>query len=97
MRLSVRVTPSARHNAVEGWQTGVDGHAQLKVSVTAAPERGKANKAVVKLIAKALKVAPGTIEVVRGETARQKTLQIAGDPVETARRIAETWGASSHE
>lgn len=69
-----------------------DGHMRLKVSVTAAPEKGKANKAVIRLIAKTLGVAPGTVEVVQGETARLKTLQIAGDPVETARLIAEKFG-----
>ena len=72
-----------------------DGHMRLKVSVTAAPEKGKANKAVIRLIAKTLGVAPGAVEVVQGETARLKTLQIAGDPVETAGRISDCFGDPS--
>ncbi|WP_417512937.1 DUF167 domain-containing protein [Minwuia sp.] len=92
VRLELKVTPGARANSIDGWQIDADGKARLKVAVTAAPEKDKANRAVVKLIAKTLKVAPGTIEVVRGETARLKTLQFAADPIDTAQRITQTFG-----
>jgi len=49
---------------------------QLRVRVTAAPEEGKANAAIVKLAATALGIAPGRISVIRGETGRDKVLKI---------------------
>jgi uncharacterized protein (TIGR00251 family) len=65
--LSVRVTPRARHNEVAGIRNG-----DLHVRTTAPPADGKANKAVVKLLADYLDVAPSRISLLRGETHRNK-------------------------
>jgi uncharacterized protein (TIGR00251 family) len=65
--LRVRVQPKARVNAVKGWR----GEA-LRVSVTAAPEGGKANRAVIALLADALSVPPSSITLVRGAGSRDK-------------------------
>lgn len=69
--LALRVTPNA----------GADGLAieqgQLRARVTATPEDGKANSAVIKIVARALKIAPSRIELVRGTTSRDKLLRIA--------------------
>ena len=91
-RLLVRASPSARRNGFDGWIQDADGQPRLKVSVTAVPERGNANKAVRKLVAKAIGVASGSVQVVQGETTRLKTLQISGDPLETARLVTDTFG-----
>jgi uncharacterized protein YggU (UPF0235/DUF167 family) len=56
-----------------------DGSAVLRVRVKAVPDKGKANAAVVALIAKALGVAKSAVSVVSGETARLKTLAVVGD------------------
>lgn len=69
-RITVRVTPRASRNAVEETEAG------LRVSVTTVPEDGKANKAVVKLIADALGVAKSRLTLVRGTTARDKTFRL---------------------
>ncbi|WP_416899974.1 MAG: DUF167 domain-containing protein [Minwuia sp.] len=92
VRLDLKVAPGARQDAIEGWIADADGRRRLKVKVTAAPEKGKANKAVIKLIAKRLGVASGAVEVVQGETARLKTLQISGDPAALNSLIAEAFG-----
>jgi uncharacterized protein (TIGR00251 family) len=63
----VRVQPKARANAVKGWH----GEA-LRVSVTAAPEDGKANRAVIALLAETFDVAPSSINLVRGAASRDK-------------------------
>lgn len=68
--LAVRVTPKASRNALEETETG------LKVWVTVAPEDGKANKAVVKLLADALGVAKSRLELVRGATSRDKLFRL---------------------
>lgn len=69
--IAVRVTPRAARNAVIA-----DGPV-LRVTVTVVPEDGKANAAVVKLLAKALGVAKSRLELVRGATARDKVFRIA--------------------
>ncbi len=71
-RLALRVTPNAKAEslAIE------DG--QLRVRVTVVPEDGKANKAVIALLAKALGVSKSSLEIVRGETARDKLVRIKG-------------------
>ena len=51
---------------------------RLKIRVTVPPEGGKANKAVVELLAKTLKVPKSSIQIVRGETSRTKTVRVEG-------------------
>lgn len=51
----------------------------LRVRVSAVPDKGKANAAVVALLAKALGVPKSAVSVVSGETARMKTLDVVGD------------------
>ncbi|MTH58161.1 DUF167 domain-containing protein [Paracoccus litorisediminis] len=68
--IAVRVTPKASRNAVT-----VDG-ATIRVHVTTVPEDGKANAAVVKLLAKALGVAKSRLVLTRGATSRDKVFRI---------------------
>ncbi|MDR3417747.1 MAG: DUF167 domain-containing protein [Nevskia sp.] len=72
-RLEVKVSPKASRDAVSGWLGGA-----LKVSVRAAPERGKANEAVEALLAEVLELPRSAVTVVAGHTARNKRLEIAG-------------------
>jgi uncharacterized protein (TIGR00251 family) len=69
--LHVRVQPKARTNAVKGWHG-----AALRVSVTAAPEDGKANRAVIALLAETFDVAPSSISLVRGAASRDKWFRL---------------------
>ena len=55
-----------------------DGSAVLRVRVKAVPDRGKANAAVVALVARSLGVPKSAVTLVAGDTARLKTLSIAG-------------------
>jgi len=71
--LSVRVQPRARRNAVQPTASGL-----LKVYVTAPPESGRANDAVVETIAEWLGVKRRQVEIVSGATNRQKVLRITG-------------------
>ncbi len=71
--LAVRVTPKAAANAIE-----VKG-GRVRVRVTAPPDKGKANKAVVALVAAALGAPKSAVEIVRGETGREKLLRITSD------------------
>lgn len=80
IRLKLKVQPKARRNAVGGAMPDADGGAVLKIAVTAPPEDGKANQAVVALLAQVLGVAKSAISVVAGATDRRKLVEIRGDP-----------------
>ena len=82
--IRLRVQPKARRTALEPTPEGA-----LKAAVTEAPEDGKANAAVAALLAKTWRLPKSTIEIVRGATARDKTLSISGEPALLAGRITE--------
>ncbi len=79
LELFLRVTPNSGRDAIDGVELRDDGRSVLRLRVTAVPDKGKANAAVVALIAKALGVPKSKVELVSGETARLKTLRIEGD------------------
>jgi uncharacterized protein (TIGR00251 family) len=81
--IQLRVQPRARRVTLDCTAEG-----GLKAAVTAAPEDGKANDAVVALLAQAWRLPKSTIEIVRGGTAREKTLSITGEPAALAERIS---------
>ena len=79
--LAIRVQPRAASNAVLEVRDG-----RLLVRTTAAPADGKANKAVIRLVAAFLDIAPSRIRLVRGQTQRNKLLRISG-PVDLPQAI----------
>ena len=79
LRLSVRLTPNGGRDALDGVEPDADGEPLLKARVTAVPEKGKANKALIQLIAKSLKIPKSSISVISGDTSRKKILRIDGD------------------
>lgn len=76
--IALRVTPKSSANKVEGWIDDANGQRWLKLRVTAPPDDGKANKAVIKLMAAHLGVPASQCEIVRGHTSRQKWLRWQG-------------------
>jgi uncharacterized protein len=83
--LPVRAQPGAKRNELRGEQDGM-----LKVCVTQSPEKGKANKAVIELMAKSLGLRKSQIELLSGETSHQKRFLIRGiTPEELAQKLAE--------
>jgi len=73
VRLLVKVVPGASQDGISGWLGDA-----LKVRVSAPPEKGKANKAVQELIARALDLSSRDISVVAGQTNPRKTVEISG-------------------
>jgi uncharacterized protein (TIGR00251 family) len=88
LRLRVRLTPKASRDAVGRLERLADGTEVLIVHVRAAPSEGEANAALTRLLATALDVAKSKVELVSGQTARIKTLTIAGDGPALAQRLA---------
>lgn len=73
--LLLRIT--ARPGAARPGVQGLVGDA-LKVGVHAAPERGKANRELIEVLAQALGLRRSQVELVAGDTAREKTVRIEG-------------------
>jgi len=73
MQIRVRLSPRASRDELKGIEDGV-----LLARVTAPPLDGKANRALCKLIAKRVGVAPSRVTVVRGEKSREKLVGVEG-------------------
>lgn len=89
MRVRIRLTPSGHRDGVDGVMVNVDGYGVLKASVTKAPEGGKANQALIKMLAKEWKVAKSTLNVIQGQTSRNKVLLISGDAANLQKHIGD--------
>jgi uncharacterized protein (TIGR00251 family) len=77
--VTIRLTPKASADRIVGIERLADGTTALKVSVTAVPEKGKANKALLKLLSKSWGVGMRSLELTRGAKDRNKTVLVAGD------------------
>jgi uncharacterized protein YggU (UPF0235/DUF167 family) len=83
-RITVRATPRSGRDSIEAGAGGV-----FLVRVTAPADEGKANAAVCRVVADALGLPKSAVAVVRGHTARTKTLEIAGvDDDEVVARLS---------
>jgi uncharacterized protein len=78
--IKVRVTPNSSRNTIVQGQEDL-----LTVKLTSPPVEGKANKELLKFLAKKMRVAPSAITIVKGHSSREKTLFVSGVDGETAR------------
>lgn len=74
----VRLTPRGGRDAIDGWAGDDAGLPYLKARVSVPPVDGEANAALVKLIAKTLKVPNRAVRLVAGDQARLKHLELDG-------------------
>ena len=74
-RITIRVTTNARKNSIEEEEEG-----GLKVKVNSPAVDGKANKAVINLLAAYYGVRKSAVSIVKGEKSRDKIIEIAADP-----------------
>lgn len=82
--LPVKVAAGSRSQGVRGLQNGM-----LKLAVTVAPEKGKANKAVIKLVARRLKVPDSAVQIIAGHTSSQKQILVSGLDAEKVRQLLQ--------
>lgn len=82
--VEIRLTPGAGCNELTLTDTG------LRARVTAAPEKGKANAALIKMLGKAWRLPKTSLTVVSGAQSRDKTVAIEGDSGQTAATL-ELW------
>ena len=87
--VAVRLTPRSGANRIDGIAAGgrEKPAAALTARVTAAPENGKANAALLHMLAKQWKLPKSAMTVAAGARARRKIVHVAGDPVLLAARL----------
>jgi len=71
--VEVHVIPKASSSEIVGWEGDT-----LKIRIAAVPDKGKANKELIRFLAKKLKIAKSQISLLKGEKSRHKKLQIIG-------------------
>lgn len=86
--LAVRLTPKSGCDSVVGIESGPDGPC-LRARVRAIPEKGKANTALLRLIASWLGAARSTVTLKAGSKSRHKLVAIEGEPDELQNRLKE--------
>ena len=89
------MTPKAAKNRIGDIGARADGKEALRVSVTAPPESGKANAALIALLAKEWKMAKGGISIKTGARGRNKTVFLAGDPKMLMAKL-RAWSRGRH-
>ena len=89
MRLRVRLTPKGGRDAIEGWWSDSEGREALKARVAAPPEGGKANTALIGLLARVLDVKKSELRITSGASSRLKTIEIDGDERVLAARLEQ--------
>lgn len=77
--VDVRLTPKSSKDGIDGLEQLADGRCVLKARVRAVPEKGAANAALIKLIAKAVGLPKSAVDLESGSTSRIKTLRLIGD------------------
>jgi uncharacterized protein len=88
--IAVRVYPRAKKNAI----TGELGD-RLKLSLTAPPVDGKANRACVEFLAKLLKLPRSSVTIASGQTGRNKVIRVAGLSCQEVRKRIAMWVAAA--
>ena len=81
--IRVKAVPGASRDAIAGVLAE-----RLKVRVTAPPEGGKANRAIIALLARALSVRPSDVELVSGPTNPEKVFRVSGVTLAAVERLA---------
>lgn len=85
VRIRVRLVPRAKQNAINGWINAET----LKIRVTAPPVDGKANKALVTLLAETFECAASSITITAGQLSRNKTVEIFGKTFDDVRAVVK--------
>jgi len=88
-RLSIRVQPGARSDALIGWTTDSRGGEVLKIRLRAPAVEGKANAALIEFLAHSLGLRRSQIAILRGDKSREKIVAVEGMTIEEIKRRTE--------
>jgi len=87
--VTLHLIPKARQERISGLERRADDTVLLKVAVTAVPEKGKANKALLKLLSQTWGVGMRSLCLIRGQKDRYKTVLVEGEPAATFSRLVD--------
>lgn len=87
LEVRLRVTPRAQSARIDGLIADADGRYRLKIAVTEAADRGRANDAVIAALAREWQLPKSSLAIVAGATDRRKTLAVAGEPHQLQTRL----------
>lgn len=87
MLVAIRLTPRAKADRLVAIGAAAEGKCVLKASVTAPPDGGRANAALLQLLARAWRLPARELSIIRGATSRNKVVHIAGDPRQLSDKI----------
>lgn len=87
--LFIKLTPKASKNALVRIEKDTNGKSRLKATVTAVPEKGKANTALIKLLSKKLGLPKTSIELIAGDQSRLKTILLHGETAALEKILSE--------
>lgn len=87
--VEVRLTPRAAMDRIDGIERLSDATPVLKARVRAVPEKGKANEAIIQLLARAIGLPASRARLLSGDMARRKCILLLGDGAALARDLAE--------
>ena len=76
--LPVKIIPKAQQSKIVGWENG-----ELKIRIAALPEKGEANRELIRFLAKELDIPQRDVIILRGETSRKKEILL---PIEAAKK-----------
>ena len=88
LRVAIHLSPRARFDRLLGIAAAADGGRTLRASVTAPPRDGRANEALLQLLARAWHLPRRDLSIVAGVTSRSKTVRVAGDPRQLIARLS---------
>jgi uncharacterized protein (TIGR00251 family) len=89
LRLAIRLSSRAKADRLNGVRIAADGGRVLTAMVTAPPEEGRANEALLRLLAREWRLPRRDLSIVAGAASRHKTVHIAGDPRQLSDRFAD--------
>lgn len=87
--MRLRLTPKASSDRLKSVARDENGVAWLTATVTAVPEDGRANKALIRMLSKEWRIAKSSIQLVSGQTDRRKTLLVEGDTVALTGKLTD--------
>ena len=87
--VAVRLTPKAARGGIDGVRIDADGRGYVAVRVNAPARDGKANAAMIKLLAKTWRVPASAITIAAGHKDRRKRLHVAGDAAVLSARVMD--------
>ncbi|MSP82177.1 MAG: DUF167 domain-containing protein [Alphaproteobacteria bacterium] len=96
VRLAVRLTPKGGVDRIDGIGLDAAGRTFVRARVAAPPEGGRANASLIRLLARALDLAPSRLAIAGGETSRTKQIAITGEPAALRQRLQQ-WVTTLHD